>query len=424
MLDFDCVQLHDQIRLRFSAVNSHHSSVYGLLLSLLVVCPGVSWSQQEWRNLQSDWLFEVMPQATSFSAKSGSPPVIKAFSDPEQEQLIGLVFTTPDIPPEEVGFSGPLHLLVGMDLEGVLTGTKVLYYTESYRSFRGDFVEDAGFTQQLTNKSIADAFRLGTDIDTISRATITSWALTRGVRNAARRVAEAYLINSEFSQTARNEISALETFAELDWRGLIDAGLVRQFSTQLADRAKLDIAVAYMGHGRLGNMLIGSRAYSDLERTLGEQAVEGNLLLLGLRGSTARLQQKRLAVIQNETLFRPDQGSILFAGTGEDGKIAGQVSLAVAMVMPERVNPREAFSLVYGTGPALDPFASFDEVRYQLPANLSEFLYGSEYEATTAILTSTKADPNGLRDLLCLILAATLLLLAAVHLRRFLKLSE
>ena len=372
-------------------MNSHHSSVCGLLLSFLIVCPGAAWSQQQWRNLQSDWLFEVMPQAISFSQKSGSPPVIRAFSDPEQEQLIGLVFTTPDIPPEEVGFSGPLHLLVGMDLEGVLTGTKVLYYTESYRSFRGDFVEDAGFTQQLTNKSIADAFRLGTDIDTISRATITSWALTRGVRNAARRVAEAYLINSEFSQTARNEISALETFAQLDWSGLIDAGLVRQFSTQLDERAKLDIAVAYMGHGRLGDMLIGSRVYSNLERTLGEQAVEGNLLLLGLRGSTARLQQKRLALIQNETLFRPDQGSILFAGTGEDGKIAGQASLAVAMVMPEAVNPREAFRLVYGTGTGLDPFASFDEVRYQLPASLSDFLYGSDHEAAT--LTAAVANP-------------------------------
>lgn len=405
-------------------MNSHHSSVCGLLLSFLIICPGAAWSQQQWRNLQSDWLFEVMPQAISFSQKSGSPPVIRAFSDPEQEQLIGLVFTTPDIPPEEVGFSGPLHLLVGMDLEGILTGTKVLYYTESYRSFRGDFVEDAGFTQQLTNKSIADAFRLGTDIDTISRATITSWALTRGVRNAARRVAEAYLIHSEFSQTARNEISALETFAQLDWSGLIDAGLVRQFSTQMDERAKLDIAVAYMGHGRLGDMLIGSRVYSNLERTLGEQAVEGNLLLLGLRGSTARLQQKRLALIQNETLFRPDQGSILFAGTGEEGKIAGQASLAVAMVMPEAVNPREAFRLVYGTGTGLDPFASFDEVRYQLPASLSDFLYGSDYEAAAATLTAAKADPDSLWILLSTILVATLLLVAAVHLRRKLKLGD
>ncbi|MEC8472480.1 MAG: FMN-binding protein [Pseudomonadota bacterium] len=405
-------------------MKGHHSSVCGLLLSFLIVCPGAAWSQQQWRNLQSDWLFEVMPQAISFSQKSGSPPVIRAFSDPEQEQLIGLLFTTPDIPPEEVGFSGPLHLLVGMDLEGVLTGTKVLYYTDSYRSFRGDFVEDAGFTQQLKNKSIADAFRLGTDIDTISRATITSWALTRGVRNAARRVAEAYLINSEFSQTARSEISALETFAQLDWSGLIDAGLVRQFSTQLADRASLDIAVAYMGHGRLGDMLIGSRAYSNLERTLGEQAVEGNLLLLGLRGSTARLQQKRLALIQNEKLFRPDQGSILFAGTGEDGKIAGQASLAVAMVMPDAVDPREAFSLAYGTGISLDPFASFDEVRYQLPADLSDFLYGSEYEGATAVLTTADSEPERPWILLCSILAGTLLLVAVVHLRRRFKLGQ
>ena len=404
-------------------MNSHHSSVCGLLLSLLIVCPGAVWSQQEWSNLQSDWLFEVMPQAISFSQKSGSPPVIRAFSDPGQQQLIGLVFTTPDIPPEEIGFSGPLHLLIGMDLEGVLTGTKVLYYTESYKSFRGDFVENAGFTHQLTNKSISDAFRLGTDIDTISRATITSWALTRGVRNAARRVAEAYLINSEFSQTARSEISALETFAQLDWSGLIDAGLVREFSTQLAERVKLDIAVAYMGHGRLGDMLIGSRAYSNLERTLGEQAVEGNLLLLGLRGSTARLQQKRLALIQNETLFRPDQGSILFAGTGEDGKIAGKASLAVAMVMPAAVDPRGAFSLVYGTGTGLDPFASFDEVRYQLPADLSDFLYGSECEGMTAVLTTAGSEPMLLWILLCSILAGTLLLVATVHLRRRFKLG-
>ena len=69
-------------------------------------------------------------------------------------------------------------------------------------------------------------------------------------------------------------------------------------------------------------MLIGTLACSNLERTLSEQAAEGNLLLLGLRGSTARLQQKRLPLIQNETLFRPDQGSILFAGTGEEGKPA------------------------------------------------------------------------------------------------------
>jgi len=64
------------------------------------------------------------------------------------------------------------------------------------------------------------------------------------VRNAARRVAEAYLDHTEFSR-AKNEISLLETFAQLHWSCLMDAGLVRQFRTELTGAAGLDIAVAY-----------------------------------------------------------------------------------------------------------------------------------------------------------------------------------
>ena len=94
------------------------------------------------------------------------------------------------------------------------------------------------------------------------------------------------------------------------------------------------------------------------------------------------------------------------------------------MVIPETLNLREAFSLVYGTEHGLDSSVSFDGVRYQLPVALSDSLYGSEYEAATAILTSVEADPNGLQVLLCSILAATLLLVTAVHLRRKLNLSE
>ena len=73
MLDSDGVQLPHQVRLRLSIMNSHHSSVCGLLLSFLIVCPGAAWSQQQWRNLQSDWLFEVMPQAINLGAARPPP---------------------------------------------------------------------------------------------------------------------------------------------------------------------------------------------------------------------------------------------------------------------------------------------------------------------------------------------------------------
>ena len=94
------------------------------------------------------------------------------------------------------------------------------------------------------------------------------------------------------------------------------------------------------------------------------------------------------------------------------------------MVMPDAVDPREAFSLVYGTGISLDPFASFDEVRYQLPADLSDCLYGSEYEGATAVLTTADSEPERPLILLWSILAGTLLLVVIVHLRRRFKLGQ
>lgn len=141
-------------------------------------------------------LEKVIPGTDSFSEKDGQPPVFKAYrTDPVsgEQQLVGYAFLTPDVPPEEVGYSAPIEVLVGMDLEGRITGIEVLYYRESIRSIWGDFLSTPGYQEQFAGKHISDAFRVGRDIDGISRATITVRAMSRGIRNSARRVAEAYL---------------------------------------------------------------------------------------------------------------------------------------------------------------------------------------------------------------------------------------
>src|SRR5690606_40437467 len=62
--------------------------------------------------LQPEWLQQVMPAADSFSDKEGSPPVFRAFShDASGEQtLIGYVFLSADVPPEEKGYSKPIAI--------------------------------------------------------------------------------------------------------------------------------------------------------------------------------------------------------------------------------------------------------------------------------------------------------------------------
>jgi len=137
----------------------------------------------------------VVPGADSFSEKEGEPPVYRAYrTDPDNgdKQLIGYAFVTPDMPPEPNGYSGPIDTLVGMDLQGKIVGLKVIYYKESLRYTMGDFFS-WGFEEQFIDKSAADGFRVGRDIDGISKATISARAATSGIRQAVRAVTQAYV---------------------------------------------------------------------------------------------------------------------------------------------------------------------------------------------------------------------------------------
>jgi NosR/NirI family nitrous oxide reductase transcriptional regulator len=137
-------------------------------------------------------LKQLFPSATSFSPKGGEPPHIKAFQgDPKLPQsLIGYAFYTTELQPLERGYDGPIKSLVGMNTKGVLTGIVVVEHHEPY----GDFSIDLpAFPKQFQNKDIRQPFRVGGDIDAVSRATITVTSASRAIRNSARRVARALL---------------------------------------------------------------------------------------------------------------------------------------------------------------------------------------------------------------------------------------
>lgn len=336
-------------------------------------------AQDEWQNIEEAWLFEVMPLADSFSEKQGTPPVYHAYRSGEDStaELVGYVFTTPDLPPEEVGYSGPIDLLVGMDLSGVITGLRVLYYLESYKHVRGDFIVDSGFPEQFVGKSIADEFRMRVDIDGISRATISSWALARGLRNATRRVAMAYLPGSSFVIEANAEIAALQSLQDQSWEDYIENGFVKEFAAPVEGEPDLNFALAYMGHYRIGELLVGASDYSNSDRTASEMIEDGHMLLLGLNGNTPRLQQMRLAAIQDDVIY-PNRGDrVVFAGSAAEGKIAGHAQFAVAMFMHPEIDISRPFSVVYDTGEVRGEFNDYVGVEYQVPRDILSLITGN-----------------------------------------------
>jgi NosR/NirI family nitrous oxide reductase transcriptional regulator len=135
-------------------------------------------------------LKQLFPAATAFSPKEGDPPHFKAFAGSRGETLLGYAFWTTELVPLERGYGGPIPILVGLDIKGVITGIVVAEHHEPY----GDFsIDRPQFAAQFRNKDVRDPFRLGEDIDAVSRATITMSSAVRAVRNSARRMARQFL---------------------------------------------------------------------------------------------------------------------------------------------------------------------------------------------------------------------------------------
>ena len=138
-------------------------------------------------------LKRLFPAAAAFSPKEGDPPHFSAFaSDPKSglKTLIGMAYWTTELDPLERGYDGPIKVLVGMAPNGVLTGIIVTEHHEPYGDFSIDRPE---FAAQFKGKNIRDPFKVGSDIDAVSRATISVTTVSRSVRNTSRRVARQLL---------------------------------------------------------------------------------------------------------------------------------------------------------------------------------------------------------------------------------------
>ncbi|PCI82131.1 MAG: hypothetical protein COB20_00555 [SAR86 cluster bacterium] len=340
-------------------------------LVTLMLFPVVGFAQAGLTEADISLLKRVMPDAASFSEKAGDPPVYRAFGAAEQGgegELIGYLFETPDYPPEEIGYSAPIEVLVGMDLEGMLSGIEVLYYRESYKSIRGDFINSERFPNQFEGMSVSDGFRVGRDLDGVSRATITSWATSRGIRNAARRVARSYLRDSEFVANANSGEAALKILEAQSWEEMRESGLVKEFPIVLEDLTELNLTLAFMGNEALGELLVGADDYSRAEREASNRVPDGSMLLVGIAGNASTpFRQERLAIIQGDEVYNVERRRFVYVGSADSGRIASKVRFAGAIVLSSDIDLSQPFTVLYDTGVQVEAIEELAQVDYQVP---------------------------------------------------------
>lgn len=135
---------------------------------------------------------EVFADADTFVAGEGEYSHHRAYrtSGEAEQELVGFVFYTASVVPDEWAYSGNIDMLVGITTAGIITGTLVVDHTEPFGYFSIDPPE---FAAQFTGKSIMDPLKEGVDVDSITTATITVEGAARVVRKAARRVARQHL---------------------------------------------------------------------------------------------------------------------------------------------------------------------------------------------------------------------------------------
>jgi transcriptional regulator of nitric oxide reductase len=139
-------------------------------------------------------LKKLFPEAVAFSPHAGNPLHYKVYGvDPKTNPgtaPIGLIFWTTDLVPNEYAYHGTIHMLVGLDMTGIIKGVIVDFNSEPYGYFSVDPPE---FAAQFKGKSVRAPFRVGEDVHAVSRATISISSATRAIRDSSRAMAKAFL---------------------------------------------------------------------------------------------------------------------------------------------------------------------------------------------------------------------------------------
>lgn len=125
-------------------------------------------------------LRNAFPQADHIEQIQGD--VYSAWDNQNKDNLLGYVS-----PGTANGYGGELRVVVAVSTEGTVLGVTVIEHKETFSFFR--HVLRSRLIDRLIDKSYADRFVPGQDVDVITGATYSTRAVAEAVKNAARQVA-------------------------------------------------------------------------------------------------------------------------------------------------------------------------------------------------------------------------------------------
>lgn len=242
------------------------------------------------------------PQATGFGPAEGTPALIPVLRNNER---IGFVYLNSDFV-NSVGYSGkPIHLLVGMDLKGVITGIKLAGHSEPIVLIGIPEKQIVDAMNILVGKDmlpVARGAERPPQVDIVSGATLTVLVMGDSViRSAVKIIRSGRLGGQSGSPTVALQPSRSVDMAKNEtrsWEELLGDGSIRHLhltvgevssafakagSTIASEKAEttnpedtfIDLFVAPVSISTIGSSLLGEAGYDHLKSRLkpGQQAI-------------------------------------------------------------------------------------------------------------------------------------------------------
>jgi ferredoxin len=363
----------------------HRFRLAAFCLLTALVAPSGDARAQGVDRVRASLLGDVMPEADRFDPAEGDPPIRRAYRG---EEFLGYVFLTSDFPPEVNGYSGPIRALVGMAPDGNLTGVRVTEYHESRMDQKGDFLRVPGFQEQYAGKFIGDAFRVYEDIDGIARVSISVRALSRGVRDTARRVAATFgrVLPAEGPRAPSENVTSMP------WFEMRRVGVAERMTVNAEDQDEVGVSVIHLENEELALYLIGAlNGYitSAVER---RDATGRNLVLYVVDGAGSRMPiQQGWSIVQNGQITAIPVDNVIMLGSPWEGLLSGETSMVGAFILDDNIDVEETMTFVFDRGEEIGRFEVEYTSQAALRAKAALAAARAAEEAAAAASTTTPA---------------------------------
>lgn len=266
-----------------------------LLVAALVLSQTAATAAESPAWLPRERLASLFPGADTAGSFEGNPPAAPVR---RAGAVVGYLFSTKAVI-GSTGYSGkPLDILVGLDLDGRITGAELVSHQEPILVIGIPDAAIRRFVARFGGIDIRHRIKVGgrtgkgrTGIDGVSGATVSSIVIADAILTSARKVARSRGILPADGGAGRARID-IDRFEQQGWPQLVAAGAIarqrlsnREVAAKLAeagaaqadnrtpDDTFIELYAALMTPAMVGRNLLGPRRYNRLmaERPAGEE---------------------------------------------------------------------------------------------------------------------------------------------------------